>query len=218
MLGTPTNGVDALVEVLTKLQADGKIGNKIAMVSVADQFGIELSPRRAPGFKTAGFKLALRQDLSDRHAGHAAAAQGGAWRPTPIPSSPSAIRRTRSRITDTARVLGYNPKVFYTARRHRLPDLQGHASAPTSRASWASAARTPTRRRFKAYVKRHHEAISGREPDRWASPVTYASLQMLQQAIERVGKIDRAAVIKELQTGTFDTIIGKIKLVKNHAR
>ena len=28
----------------------------------------------------------------------------------------------------------------------------------------------------------------------------------------RVGKIDRAAVIKEINTGTFDTIIGKVKL------
>ncbi|MFT3912493.1 MAG: hypothetical protein QM737_23905 [Ferruginibacter sp.] len=38
---------------------------------------------------------------------------------------------------------------------------------------------------------------------------------MLQQAIESVGKIDRAAIIKELQTGTFDTMIGKIKLENN---
>ena len=58
---------------------------------------------------------------------------------------------------------------------------------------------------LKDYLKRH-VAENGAEPDRWANPVTYASLQMLQQAIERVGKIDRAAVIKDLQTGTFDTI------------
>jgi branched-chain amino acid transport system substrate-binding protein len=64
-------------------------------------------------------------------------------------------------------------------------------------------------------VKRHAAANGGREPDRWANPVTYASLQMLQQAIERVGKVDRAAVIKELQTGSFDTIIGTIKLKNN---
>ena len=38
---------------------------------------------------------------------------------------------------------------------------------------------------------------------------------MLQQAIERVGKFDRAAVIKELQTGTFQTIVGPIKLKDN---
>ena len=48
----------------------------------------------------------------------------------------------------------------------------------------------------------------------WAAPVTYASLQILQQAIEKVGKVDRAAVIKEIHNGTFDTIIGKIKLEK----
>ena len=66
----------------------------------------------------------------------------------------------------------------------------------------------------KAYLKRHVE-MTGQEPDRWASPITYASLQMLQQAIERVGKIDRAAVIKELQTGTFETILGSVKLKSN---
>jgi len=38
---------------------------------------------------------------------------------------------------------------------------------------------------------------------------------MLEQAIEKVGKIDRPAIIKELQTGTFDTVLGKIKLVDN---
>jgi branched-chain amino acid transport system substrate-binding protein len=38
---------------------------------------------------------------------------------------------------------------------------------------------------------------------------------MLQQAIENVGKIDRAATIHELQTGTFQTILGPIKLENN---
>ena len=56
---------------------------------------------------------------------------------------------------------------------------------------------------------------NGAEPDRWASAVTYASLQMLQQSIERVGKADREAVIKDLQTGTFDTVIGKVKFENN---
>ena len=69
---------------------------------------------------------------------------------------------------------------------------------------------------IKDYLARHKAAsANGAEPDRWASAVTYASLQMLQQAIERVGKVDRAAVIKDLQTGTFDTVIGKVKLENN---
>ena len=68
---------------------------------------------------------------------------------------------------------------------------------------------------IKDYLARHKAGQWRQEPDRWASAVTYASLQMLQQAIERVGKIDRAAVIKDLQTGTFDTVIGKMKLENN---
>jgi branched-chain amino acid transport system substrate-binding protein len=64
------------------------------------------------------------------------------------------------------------------------------------------------------YRKRHLEA-TGQEPDRWASPVVYAALQMLRQAIENVGKIDRAATIRQLQTGTFQTILGPVKLEDN---
>jgi branched-chain amino acid transport system substrate-binding protein len=72
-------------------------------------------------------------------------------------------------------------------------------------------ASNPNLEGIKWYIK-HHKDIIGREPDRWASPITYASLQVLQQAIERVGKIDRPAIIKEINTGSFDTIIGKVKL------
>ena len=69
---------------------------------------------------------------------------------------------------------------------------------------------------IKDYLARH-KAASATARSRIAGPVpvTYASLQMLQQAIERVGKIDREAVIKDLQTGTFDTVIGKVKLENN---
>jgi branched-chain amino acid transport system substrate-binding protein len=42
----------------------------------------------------------------------------------------------------------------------------------------------------------------------------YTSLQMLQQAIERRG-LDRDAVTQELATGSFETIIGTVKLTEN---
>jgi branched-chain amino acid transport system substrate-binding protein len=38
---------------------------------------------------------------------------------------------------------------------------------------------------------------------------------MLQQAIERVGLINRAAVISEIQTGSFETVLGTVKLNHN---
>ncbi|MCW5952144.1 MAG: ABC transporter substrate-binding protein, partial [Propionibacteriaceae bacterium] len=67
---------------------------------------------------------------------------------------------------------------------------------------------------YQEYFERH-VAVTGREPDRWASAYTYASLQMLQQAIERVGSLDREAIIAELQTGTFETVAGTITLDRN---
>src|SRR5262245_19696148 len=116
-------------------------------------------------------------------------------------------------ITETARVLNYNPKIFYTAVGTAFPLFKQRFKDNVDGIMGIGGI-NPDAPEFKDYVKRHAEANGGREPDRWANPVTYASLQMLQQAVERAGK-DKAAVIKELQSSTFKTIIGDIKLVKN---
>jgi branched-chain amino acid transport system substrate-binding protein len=68
---------------------------------------------------------------------------------------------------------------------------------------------------MREYIARHKEVNKGAEPDRWASAKTYAGLQALQQAVERVGEIDRAAILKELRTGTFKTLIGEIQFKGN---
>ena len=65
---------------------------------------------------------------------------------------------------------------------------------------------------MKEYFERHKAVNKGQEPDRWASPNTYAGLQVLQQAIERVGEIDNAKILQEMKTGTFKTIIGDLKI------
>lgn len=211
-LGTSKPGGDALVEVLSKLKGEGKIGPNVAMVAVADAFGIELSSAARPAFKAAGFNLVLdksyplgTQDmqaiLKDAMATNADTFVAFSYPPDTIA------------ITDAAKVLNYNPKVFYTAVGTAFPlfkqKFAANAEGVMGIGGWN--VDSPP---LKAYLKRHTETI-GREPDRWASPVTYVSLEMLQQAIERVGKIDREAVTKELQTGTFDTIMGKIKLSGN---
>jgi hypothetical protein len=55
--GTMTGAAKGFVETITKLRSEGKIGNTVAMLSVADQFGIGLAKaaRRAP--KKSGFDL-----------------------------------------------------------------------------------------------------------------------------------------------------------------
>ncbi|CAB1075648.1 ABC transporter, substrate-binding protein (cluster 4, leucine/isoleucine/valine/benzoate) [Olavius algarvensis Delta 1 endosymbiont] len=66
---------------------------------------------------------------------------------------------------------------------------------------------------MKAYMKAHKE-ITGKDADFWASATTYASLQILEQAIEGVGAVDRAAVIEYLKQNSFDTVLGDITFAK----
>lgn len=208
-LGLPSELVDGIVETFSKMQKDGKIGKKVAMIAVADQFGIEQSTAAREGLKKAGFELVydksypfgsqdMQPVLKDAQAANPDVLLAFSYPPDTFA------------ITDTAKVIGFNPKAFFVGVGTAFPGYKGkfQANAEGVMGIGGSDAALPG---IKWYIQ-HHKEVIGREPDRWASPITYASLQVLQQAIERVGKIDRAAVIKEINTGSFDTIIGKVKL------
>jgi branched-chain amino acid transport system substrate-binding protein len=211
-LGTMTGAVEGLVATIDKLRSESKIGTSVAMVSVADQFGIGLAKAARRAFKKGGFDLVYDRSYPveprDMRVIMTEVKQLNPDSFIAFSYPPDTII-----ITEQARELSFNSKVFYTAVGTAFPlykqrfgaDVEGvmgmggwNADAPES----------------KDYFKRHVE-MTGQEPDGWASPITYASLQVLQQAIEGVGKIDRAAVIKELQTGTFETILGRVKLKNN---
>jgi len=211
-LGLPSELVDGLVDLLSTMRKDGKIGDKIAMAAVGDQFGIEQSTAAREGLKKAGFNLVYdksypfgSQDLQpivkDAQASNPDAFVAFSYPPDTIG------------LTDQAKVSGFSPKVFFVGVGTAFPIFKGKfgASAEGVMGIGGSNADLPG---IKWYIQ-HHKEIIGREPDRWASPITYASLQVLQQAIERVGKIDREAIIKEINTGAFDTIIGKVQLKDN---
>jgi branched-chain amino acid transport system substrate-binding protein len=214
LLGTGAGAAHTRVELLVKLRTEGKIGDTVAMVSVADGFGIDLSAAARPALAKANFKLAYdktypvgTQDLSPL-VNEAKALNPDVFIAFSYP--PDTLG-----LTEQARIAGFNPKIFYTGVGTAFPLYKGKFGANTEGVmgigGWNGD--SPA---IKDYLARHKaSSANGAEPDRWASSVTYASLQMLQQAIERVGKIDRAAVIKDLQTGTFDTVIGKVKLENN---
>ncbi len=211
-LGTMTGAAQALVATIAELRSEGKIGNTVAMVSVADQFGIGLAKAARRAFKKGGFDLVYDRSYPvETHEMLATMTEVKQINPDTFAAfsyPPDTIM-----LTEQARGSRFNPKVFYTAVGTAFPlykqrfgtDVEGVMGI----GGW-----NPETPASKDYVKRHREA-TGQEPDGWASPITYASLQMLQQAIERVGSIDRAAVIRELQTGTFETVVGHVKLENN---
>ncbi len=211
-LGLPSELVDGLVETMTMLRKDGKIGDKVALAAVGDQFGIEQSSAARDGLKKAGFNLVYdksypfgTQDLQPI----VKEAQGA----SPDAFIAFSYPPDTLGLTDQARIAGFSPKVFFVGVGTAFPIFKGRFG-PNAEGVMGIGGSNADLPGIKWYIQ-HHKEIIGREPDRWASPITYASLQVLQQAIERVGKIDREAVIKEINSGEFDTILGKVKLKDN---
>lgn len=211
-LGTSKQYVDALVALLTQMRKDGKINDNVAMVSIADGFGIDLSKAAREGFAAAKFKLAYdksypigTQDLAPL-LGEAQRSGADTFVAFSYPPDTMAL-------TEQSKIASFAPKVMFLGVGVGFPlypqRFSNNIEGIMSLGGWQADNKATAEYRAK------HKAMHNRDPDYWGSQVGYSSLQMLEQAVERVGKIDREAIIKELSTGTFDTVIGKVKLENN---
>lgn len=208
-LGTGGEYAEDLVALLNKAKAEGKVNNKIAMINIADGFGVELANATRKAAKQHGFELVYdksypigTQDLTPV----INEAKGkGADTFVAYSYPPDTML-----ITEQVRTQGFAPKVMFTGVGTQFPMYKGKFGA-AAEGIMAPGGIDASNAQMQDYLKRFKE-VTGQESDRFASPIVYTSLQMLQQAIERVGKVDRAAVTQELKTGTFDTVLGTLKL------
>jgi len=208
-LGSTTALAGSVADVLGKMRSEGKIGNRIAMVNVADAFGIELAEVSRPVFKKAGFEIVFdrsyplgTQDLSPVVKG-AKASNPDAFVAWSYPPDTFAL-------TEQAKIEGLNVKAFYTAVATAFPayggkfgkSIEGHLGAGGVNMD------SPEIQAYRAA----HQKVTGKPADFWASAVTYASLQVLEQSIEAVG-LDRKAVTDHINKSTFQTVMGPWKFV-----
>jgi len=105
--------------------------------------------------------------------------------------------------------IGFNPKVFFTAvgtafalyKQVMGPDSEG----VTGIGSWSPKTSPAAKAYFDAHVKKF-----SKEPDRWASAHCWAGLQILQEAIEKVG-LDRKAIRDHIAENPHQTILGSLR-------
>ncbi|MEJ8473266.1 amino acid ABC transporter substrate-binding protein [Roseibium algae] len=206
-LGSTTAFVEGVRDVLTGLRDKGEIGNKIAMVNVADAFGIELAEVARPIFKEAGFELVYDKsyplgtpDLSPIVKGAKASNPDAfvAWSYPPDTFG----------LTEQSIIEDFSPKAFYTAVATCFPAYAGKFGSKINNNLGAGGV-NPDTPKMKAYRDAHKE-VTGKDADYWASANTYVSLQILEQAIEGVGELDREKVTAYIKANTFDTIMGDI--------
>jgi len=206
-LGTTTALANSVAEILAKLRADGKIGNKVAMVNVADAFGIELAEVARPIFKEAGLEIVYdksyplgTQDLSPIVKGAKASNPDAfvAWSYPPDTFG----------LTAQSKIVGLDVKAYYTAVATAFPMYAAKFGKSVNGNLGAGGVNHDTPE-MKAYYAAHLK-VTGKPADSWASPVMYATLQVLEQAIEAVGT-DRKAVTDYVKKATFKTVMGPWK-------
>lgn len=214
LLGGGHDYAEGLAEVLSAARDAGTINNKVAVVSVADGFGIDLVKGARPAFEEAGFEVVYDESYplgtSDFAAILSEAQNSGADSFVAFSYPPGSFGMTK-----TAQSMGYNPKVFYIGVGGAFPIYPGISDGKEAGVMSIGGvdAASPA---IQNYFARHTES-AGAPPDSWASAITYASLEMLAQAVERAG-LDHAALAEELSTGTFQTVVGEVKLEDNQLR
>jgi len=206
-LGSTTDFSVSVVNILKKMRTDGVIGNKVAMVNVADAFGIEMANAARPVFKKEGFDIVYDKsyplgspDLSPvvRGAKDSNPDAFVAWSYPPDTFG----------LTAQAKVQGLNTKAFYTAVATAFPAYGGKFGASAEGVLGAGGI-NPDTEAMKEYFAAHKKA-TGKTPDYWASGMVYATFQILEKSIEAVGSKDRKAVIDHIKKTTFDTVMGPI--------
>jgi branched-chain amino acid transport system substrate-binding protein len=109
-----------------------------------------------------------------------------------------------------AKEVGFNPKVFYASvgtafQLYRNVMTPAGAEGVTGMGSWNSKTSPGAKAYFDAHV-----ASQKKEPDRWASGATWASLEILTNAVAKHG-LDRKAIRDYVAGTTHKTILGDIK-------
>jgi len=208
LLYTATAYAEGIVALLAYQRQLGRIGSRVAMVNVTDQFGLELAAAAKRALAASKFELAVAnsypistQDLSPIIA--------DAQRSNPDAFLAFSYPPDTLGLTEAARVRGFNPKIFYAGVGTALPLFAGkfgaNAEGVMGPGGW-----NPNSDALKAYVERYR-AFTGHPPEQWVGAVCYSGLQALQQAIEKVGSLDRPAVIKALAAGSFQTVTGALQ-------
>ena len=123
-LGRTSAFANSVAEVLAKMHKEGKIGNKVAMVNVADSFGIELAEAARPIFKKHGLEIVFdksyplgTQDLAPVVKG-AKATNPDAFVAWSYPPDTFAL-------AELANIEGLNVKAYYSAVATCFPAFGG---------------------------------------------------------------------------------------------
>ena len=212
LLGSSKAFAEDLVGVLVKLRDAGTIGNKVAVVNVADAFGIELMNAGKPALQAAGFEIVYETSYPLGQQDFAPIIQA-AQAAAPDAFVAFSYPGDTFGLSAQAKIADLKVGAFYVGVATAFPAYLG-ANGAAAEGVLGAGAINPVAPGMEEWRARHKE-VTGSDADYWASAMTYASLEMLEQAITAAGSLDKAAVIEKLKTMTFKTVMGDMNLAGN---
>jgi branched-chain amino acid transport system substrate-binding protein len=211
ILAQPDAMMLSLANFLKDVKRQHKL-NKVAVIYVNDLFGLEHHTALMPLLKEGAFEVVEEKsyplgvkDLTDVLKGIKAK---GAEILVGLTYPPDTIL-----ATSQAKAVDFNPPVFYTAVGTAFPFFRDRfktgADGVMGVGAWNPKVSFPGAR---AYFDAH-VAKTKKEPDRWASAFAYATLQILEESVARVG-LDRARIKAHIDATEFSTVVGPVKFAR----
>jgi branched-chain amino acid transport system substrate-binding protein len=205
----PDDATSPLAETVAKLKQGGKIAGSIAIMSVADQLGVEMSTQMVKEAQKHRLNIVYNKSY-----------------PLGVADLSGQIREMQQlkpdaffafsyppdtfMIADQATTFGFSPAIYYSGVGTIFPAFYAKLGKKAE-GVLCYGANDPDYPGFRDYAARHL-AVYQRPTEGGAAGV-YGTMQVLQSALETVGEIDRAKVRDVIAAGTFKTVYGEFKFV-----
>ena len=206
-LSQPNESVQPMIDWLVQLKKDGKIKGRVAATNIGIELGVEMANAFAKLAPKAGLDLVFNKsyppDVTDLQPllREVMATNPDAFFSFSYP--PDTFM-----VTGQAQQLGFSPDVFYVCIGGVFPGYRDQFGADKVEGIFAYGGQDPSAPGYEDYAKAM-KAMYNQEPEAGAVQV-YACLQIVQQAIEKVGEIDRKKIRDEMAKGGKDTLWGDI--------
>src|SRR5262245_44815073 len=208
-ISQPNESAHPLSNALGQLKKEGKVNGRVAVVHVALEFGVEMHAAFVEQAKKDGLEVVLSKsyplgatDLQPLIR-EAMAAQPDAFVAMSYP--PDTFM-----LTEQCQIVGFNPKFMYVAIGGVFPSMKDKFAGKVN-GILVYGGVDPNTAGMAEYNKAH-QAMFNRPSEAGALNV-YGALQVTQQAIEKVGEIDRNKIRDTIATDSFPTLWGELKYV-----
>ncbi|MFZ1103562.1 MAG: amino acid ABC transporter substrate-binding protein [Hyphomicrobiaceae bacterium] len=208
-ISQPNESAHPLSNALSQLKKEGKVNGRVAVVHVALEFGVEMHAAFVEQAKKDGLEVVLSKSYPLGSADlqplirEAMATKADAFVCMSYP--PDTFM-----LTEQCQIVGFNPKFMYVAIGGVFPGMKGKFGNKVN-GILVYGGVDPGAPGMADYVKAH-QAMYNRPSEAGALNV-YGALQVTQQAIEKVGEIDRRKIRDVIATDTFPTLWGDLKYV-----